>query len=336
MRSSRIVSVVVTLIVIACGLAVAQPPPEAPLLPGLDIPCKAQRVSAWWTEVSNKPIPWPHASFAPDGSRICFEFDRPVMMGPSIGIRLWDVPNSVTLVQELVTGFRNPHCPVLSPDGTTLLFLSRPEDAPEGENSAIWATDLTGSTPRRMIPKGNFRPYSPAWSPDGDKIAFVKAVPNDPADSLAGFVQSLAFVDVKQPGAIAREVAISSALIEPPSVGALRYSPDGRWLACTAYGGLAVIDVETATLYQLFDDDTTTLSFSPQAYTGMNYYVWLPDSQRLLVTVGAKDAAGRHKRIWMVNLAGEARQLGEGQLLGGPPRAHPVHLQGWAGLSSGL
>src|SRR5215217_6653054 len=52
-------------------------------------------------------------------------------------------------------------------------WSSQGEIAYEGADSAIWATDSRGTGLRRLYVTGTNRLQSPAWSPDGRKIAFV-------------------------------------------------------------------------------------------------------------------------------------------------------------------
>jgi len=193
----------------------------------------------------------------------------------------------------------------------------------------IWKTDLEGATPVQMTPEGHFK--TPGWHPDGKSIAFLKQEARDPEDPAAGYDYTLAFIEADEPGRITREVKVKTGLAVPPQVSWLRYSPDGQWLSCKVigWGRLGAIDPQTGQFYPLFDGGFARLSFSRRARaTGGSLRVWLPDSQRFLVTVGGGDEViGFWSRIWLVNLAGEARQLGEGRILGGPDHGRIVFIE---------
>src|SRR5215210_3784469 len=65
-----------------------------------------------------------------------------------------------------------------SPDGSTIAFSGRPADAPReltgtGQWSAIWSMTSSGTDIRRLT-DGSRLDHSPAFSPDGSRIAFVR------------------------------------------------------------------------------------------------------------------------------------------------------------------
>jgi hypothetical protein len=60
--------------------------------------------------------------------------------------------------------------PAVSPNCQRLAFTSRKPDAPAGAPSNIWISDAEGK-----LPTLRWEGHSPAWSPDGNKIAFISA-----------------------------------------------------------------------------------------------------------------------------------------------------------------
>ena len=64
--------------------------------------------------------------------------------------------------------------PMLSPDGTTLLFQST-----RSGRTALWFADADGSRPRIFLDSGD-DPSVAVWSPDGRRIAFAATVGSEP------------------------------------------------------------------------------------------------------------------------------------------------------------
>ncbi len=93
-----------------------------------------------------------------------------------------------------------------------------------GERSHLYLCDLTSKTSAILTP-GKFDESSPAWSPDGRQIAFVRRHRDE------GDVDKLPNADVfvidARPGASPRRLTTTTA----EESGRLGWSPDGRWIA---------------------------------------------------------------------------------------------------------
>jgi dipeptidyl aminopeptidase/acylaminoacyl peptidase len=109
--------------------------------------------------------------------------------------------------------------PQISPDGGHILFVRRSVDKMNDRaRSRLWIVDVKGNRLRELT-SGQGADFSPVWSPDGKRIAFLS--------DRDGTVQ----VYVLRPDS--HEVARLTHVEHPP-VG-LRWSPDGQTLAFGMY-----------------------------------------------------------------------------------------------------
>ncbi|MFC0548659.1 serine hydrolase [Kutzneria chonburiensis] len=105
---------------------------------------------------------------------------------------------------------------VLSPDGSRIVYVLRTTDREEDQLvRQLWEVDTSGGEPRRITqgPKDS----SPAWSPDGTKIAFLRD-------------DQVWLLETGEP----RQLTTL-----PLGAGAPRWSPDGTKIAFTAVVGPA-------------------------------------------------------------------------------------------------
>ncbi len=110
-----------------------------------------------------------------------------------------------------------------SPDGRRLAF----QWAMEGRNniaggSRLWVTSVTGGTPVPLGSDSESFQDAPAWSPDGEWVAYVSG-------------QSLQKVRV---GGTAGAVRLSDGI--PQFIARPQWSADGRWILCERLDGLAL------------------------------------------------------------------------------------------------
>jgi len=127
--------------------------------------------------------------------------------------------NYKLLAKETFMEMESIGSPNISPDGRHILFTRRWVDKMNDHfRSNLWIVDVAGKRVRELT-HGNWRDFSPVWSPDGKKIAFLSD--RDKTTQI-----HVLWLDT-------REVAQLTHLERAPSN--LRWSPDGRMLTFTLF-----------------------------------------------------------------------------------------------------
>jgi len=154
--------------------------------------------------------------------------------------------------------------PVISPDGSLVVFLSQRSlftidlyvaDARTGQIQG----QLTSTVRNQHFDALAFLNASGSWSPDGDRFAFVTFAEGD---------NEIAIADVAD-----RNVTRTLDLGDVSAVHDVAWSPDGRWIAVSGMKGgitdLYLVDLESGSVEQLTNDRYSELNpaWSPDGGT---------------------------------------------------------------------
>ncbi|MEV0172170.1 amidohydrolase family protein [Streptomyces sp. NPDC050803] len=155
--------------------------------------------------------------FSPDGSRLV------VCAYRGGGFHLWSLRPDGSELRQLTDGPWDDRGPAWSPDGTRIAFSSeRGGDTVTGSPYRIWVLDVgTGELTRLTGREGAWEDFDPTWSPDGERVLFVRAAVT-PTGALRA--DTVASVPADGSGQVTTEhTDASGAQLMTPAV-----SPDGR------------------------------------------------------------------------------------------------------------
>ncbi len=218
-----------------------------------------------------------NAAFSPNGQRIAFVSER------DGNLELYTIRIDGSDLRRLTDDFALDDHPVFSPDGQRLAFVSTRQPAAEPGQAwnAIYLMNADGSGVKRLS-RPDTADYSPAWSPQGDLIAFASGsgraggtdlfvmrpdgsgrrlvVKNGGWPSFAGDGQSLFFHSRRQGNWGVWRVNLDGSnlkRITPPDFEAFtpRVSVDGKWLVLAVLRGehrqIELMDLSTGKLTPL-------------------------------------------------------------------------------------
>jgi TolB protein len=112
-------------------------------------------------------------SWTPDGRRIVFHARHaPEKAGLLPTRKIWVVDREGHDAHKLSDGPADEYHPVVSPDGTKIVFVSEANGSRD-----IWVMDADGKNPLPLTDDPGLEEH-PTWSPDGKQIAYV-ALPKE-------------------------------------------------------------------------------------------------------------------------------------------------------------
>lgn len=186
-------------------------------------------------EVINTTIACNSPTWAPDGERLICK--SPFTGGTAFLIIDESTGEIDSLVDPDISG---AYLPSWSPVNDEIVFAQI-----KGDQTSIWRVSLSGGTPI-MLAGGAAENYAPAWSPDGQWIAY---------QSNQGSTNSEIWV-MDRDGQRARRITFTSGgWSRGPT-----WSPDGRWLAFVSsqadstgpnFGDVFVVSLDTGEVHQV-------------------------------------------------------------------------------------
>src|SRR6185436_1752030 len=216
------------------------------------------------------------------------------------------VPKSPPTVDQILS-LKRVGSPEISPDGRWVAYTVRETNWDDNAfETEIWVADARGpaTAPPRQLTNARKSSLSPAWSPDGAKLAFI----SDRTDKRQVYLINLLGGEAD---------ALTSV---EDGVTNFAWSPDGRTIAYTAseakpaaikdrekkYGEFEVVDQEYRMTHLFVVDLTTraTRTLTSGAFT-VGSFQWAPDSNRIAFDhrVNGSPASGGSADISIVTVA---------------------------------
>ncbi|MFQ5864323.1 MAG: alpha/beta fold hydrolase [bacterium] len=218
---------------------------------------------------------------------------------------------SQVITPEMVVDLRFVSSVTMDPTGSNiayiLYFARAPEDKPGGRYSELWVVSTNGES--RQYTYQPLSASSPAWSPDGKKIAFLS--------KRKAYDENTQVYVIPLAGGEAKQITHSQS-----SVRRFRWSPNGKWIAYTATEAKTeeekkakkegrdwnVVD-QTYKHHRLWATEVASGETHEVVKGAMSVwdFEWSPDSQRLVLQASETpktDDSYMFKKLYTVPVAG--------------------------------
>ena len=201
--------------------------------------------------------------------------------------------------------------PVWSPDGTRIAYTTWTNEGGVRQNiqnrdqsAAIWTMNVDGSDRRLVFDGVPDQAWIPAWSPDGQSLAFTVSPVSAPAGA-AGPQENVAPGQIGPPGTslgasiwIARADGSESRRVSPEGTDAVNpvWSPDGESIAFSIGAGANGTDIRIVPITEDGIGDGLSVAQDPAANDWGP--TWSPDGSHVLFV---SDRTGNDE-VWRVGL----------------------------------
>lgn len=235
-----------------------------------------------WRRLTDTNLANSNASFAPDGRKAVYI----VNYGDYTEIFELDLSTgNATPLTNLKTGLGAPE---VSPDNRYILFHYRAKSG----NLQLWVMNRDGSEPRELFSQSGRDVHDGTWSPDGTQILFAwgkgennklyimdfearePQLVNDTIDTRGRSDWSaLGLIATDQGGPFAHDVYtmnLDGSNLTPLTNGTnaqgVSFSPDGQWIAFTAYTNVAGKDQASCEIFIMRIDGSDVRQLTDNKY----------------------------------------------------------------------
>ena len=234
--------------------------------------CMVNADGSDWERLTNQPSASNYASFAPDGNSVLF-------VGRRTGnTEIYELNLSTREISQLTQLKKEVGAPEISPDNKLIAFTYRPSN----NIARLWIMNRDGSNPHEFYGSSNQESHNPTWSPDGTEILFAMGkgennklyiigsdgqdprVVNETIDTRGRSDWSLQnLISFDMGGPLQHDiylVNLDGSRLEKLTNGnnsqGASFSPDGKWIAFTAYANLSNQDLNSCEIYIMRVDGT--------------------------------------------------------------------------------
>ena len=253
-----------------------------------------------WDEVLRKANPRFEPQWSPDGAQIVFTFESGYRGVTHVAASDGSSVRRISDRDYSKVAFS----PDISPDGSRIVYATTRHNVKGdsyGDNFEIETSGLDGSDRRRLTENGE-QDVSPAWSPDGRRIAFFRDVTGHVRDDSDRGIYTVA------PDGSDERLLLPFHLRDRPVSGPV-WSPDGRLLAFVMAEPPDAAGLRRSVLYTVGADGMgLTRLFTSVASYHMNGILWTPawspDGQTLAFWVFLIDEVGDKLKLYTVSADG--------------------------------